>query len=701
MVSRAPPILLGAILFVSPGIAPRLSCKVCQIRVSKCQKYAVVHAIRGVWFDDEQYGGMQLPAEGGGVYCKHRQASWQRDCGLLASVQRRVANVCSVGIENLSRSLQQHGPFTLVITRNAYGGTKAFLDDILPKHAVLVTPKDLMSEAIFAGEKVSDYALLTVNVGGRLAGVLTGSMLLRALTGEVESLWEKLFINHVIGFPAIFLEGLFAIKAKRFISITHDWTWLFKSSTPTFKTLHGIGGAERNYALQPFHSKLEMKSQNEMTAGIFRMSGAPFRSLDVVQMPDYNASLYPARPAHSMLKVGIIGAISRIKGAELIVPLSKELDLFIFGAIDGTVRGAGRVRCQGYNGIEELNTLLRRERPNVLIVPAMTPETYSYTLTLSMLTRLPIIVMRTPESYDHVAIINRVQAYRHTYYDNFTSAPAVAALAQSVRGSHFHLINPRVHVPPQWSHILAPKLYNVVLVASKIVTSANPLSYYPTRSRFTPKQRFDHCLETIASIRERVPNSFIVFIDNSDLAAASEAEGDGVDWTAELRSKADAFINDHTNKSLAYYTDVSDHKALGEALLLLQGMDWLEEQQVMAAMIFKLTARYTLNENFDFSQFRTPTNIFKRPTVGFAHDLKPTYIYTCFYKIADNHFSNFRNSLRNIITTLIYMIDGRIPTAIFDDIESRLAASLPDVQLVSSLGVTQRVSPYEVPDVHI
>jgi hypothetical protein len=351
-----------------------------------------------------------------------------------------------------------------------------------------------------------------------------------------------------------------------------------------------------------------------------------------------------------------------------------------------------------YKTISGLNELLRQERPNVLIVPARWPETYSYTLTLAMLTKLPVIVLRNSETFDDCPVIRRSKLYPLAHFHDFQSLPSVVKLAESIRGTEFHLVKPQVHVPPQWRQLLAPQLPNVFLVASKIVTSATPLSYWPFRSRFTPQQRFQHSLETIASIRLRVPASFVVFIDNSDFQSARAAAGDDTDWAAAIAVQADVFINDWTNKSLAYYTDVSDHKALGEAMLLEQGMQRLEEMDVMPAGVFKLTARYVLNANFSMSRFANPYNIFKRPAVGPAHDLKPTYLYTCFYKIAAVHLEKFRDSLRSTISTLQYMTDHKIPTGIYDDIESRLAASLPEVHLVETLGVSQRVSVYAVPD---
>jgi len=354
-----------------------------------------------------------------------------------------------------------------------------------------------------------------------------------------------------------------------------------------------------------------------------------------------------------------------------------------------------------FETISQLNDLLAQELPNVLIVTAGWPETYSYTLTLAMLTKLPIIVRKQLEMYDDCPILRRVKEYPLAYFHDFLSLQSVVDLAERIRGQSLNLIDPHVRIHQQWREIMRPSLRNVFLVASKISTSSAPLSYWPNRSRYTAKQRFQDSLETIASIRQRVPESFVVFIDNTDLARARKATNDTRDWAATLREAADVFINDWDNTSLAYYTDKSDHKGLGEAMLLEAGLQRLSEMNIMASSVFKLTARYTLNANFSMSRFDNDYNVFKRPAEGPAHDLKPTYRYTCFYKIASIHIDKFRASLRSTISTLKYMTERNIPTAIYDDIESRLAASLPDVHLVDMLGVTQRVSVYEVPDKYI
>ena len=69
-----------------------------------------------------------------------------------------------------------------------------------------------------------------------------------------------------------------------------------------------------------------------------------------------------------------------------------NIELVVFG----TVEDSDYPRQYPYNGIPHLNRLLDDLRPNVLIETSICPETYSYTLTLGMLTRLPILFYKKP-----------------------------------------------------------------------------------------------------------------------------------------------------------------------------------------------------------------------------------------------------------------------------------------------------------------
>lgn len=193
-------------------------------------------------------------------------------------------------------------------------------------------------------------------------------------------------------------------------------------------------------------------------------------------------------------------------------------------------------------------------------------------------------------------------------------------------------------------------------------------------------------MESIVSIRKHLPDSFVVLIDNSNVSR-------------ELGSLVDLMVSDVTNETLRRATDEAEAKQLGEAMLLLQGLEALKQQQVMFKHLFKLTGRYVLNDDFNYSTYRNSMNVFKLAKLGRSVSLhKDFYAYTCFFKIDWEHVESFRAALSRIVGDLSHMLESNIPTMLHDDVESRLSLMLPNVKYVQVLGVTQRVSTWETED---
>ncbi|CAJ1409165.1 unnamed protein product [Effrenium voratum] len=779
----------------------------------------------------------------------------------------------------LESLLRAAAPFVLVLQANVQGGTATFLKSVLNPDCVVVTP--ILNIPI-----VSRYSLapttdsLKVKVGS-FSITCTSSELLLTLRNCT---FSKVFINHPLGFSHSFITGLFSMQ-KRFISITHDYVWVFDKVQPTFSDLQTAEGGRRNYAFKELLPKLEMKTQTMATSQNFALFDH-FKSLQAVPMPDYHSSEGQPTAASKDLVIGVIGDVSWIKGLEAVLQLSRlvpdggkcedmfvgssyiqlgqwriapmddmhlsishqkgqtplifrsdgtmhmgprtdynawtrdgacselsvtsgrdfvqigdwrmgtmsqhfvvshrlnashpsvltngkskradnfalniwvlpaessnvafradsmqigswslfqtpqafaildsfgeavtlkadgsaaqhdapfghfkwqpaeqrcsfpssQVKVVVFGNVASMCHAGGNFHKQAFGNIREFNELLLRVRPNVLLIPAIWPETYSYTLTLAMLTNLPIIVRQSHVDF-RAAILARAQEYPRAHFHDFNDMNGVLALANRVKGDTFTQVNPELVLPQQWKYLLTPSLYNVVLVASKIVTSTRPLWYHPKRSRFSPQERFEQTLGTISSIRHAIPQSFVVLIDNSRLDKT---------YYKHLKGVVDIFVNDAENQDLRHWTDESDAKQLGEAMLLLQGLHALQKHQVMYEQLFKLTGRYLVNAKFDFQRFDNSHNIFKRATIGKSvEQQKPYYAYTCFFKIHYAHTEAFHSALSSVVSELKELISQGMATFLHDDIESRLSLMLPDVVYIPSLGVSQRVSTWDTPD---
>ena len=219
---------------------------------------------------------------------------------------------------------------------------------------------------------------------------------------------------------------------------------------------------------------------------------------------------------------------------------------------------------------------------------------------------------------------------------------------------------------------------------------SKPLWYHPQRSRFSAQERFNQTIETLKSIRLAIPDCFIVLIDNSPIDR---------EQAMRLESLANAFVNDVNNQDLRYWTDESEAKQIGEAMLLQQGLDALEEHEVMYEQLFKLSGRYMLNHKFNLQTYNNTHNVFKLARVGKSLNLhKPFYAYTCFFNIYYEHIHAFRAVLSSMTAELKAMIARNMSTFLHDDVESRLSLMLPEVVYVEELGVTQRISTWDAED---
>jgi hypothetical protein len=370
----------------------------------------------------------------------------------------------------------------------------------------------------------------------------------------------------------------------------------------------------------------------------------------------------------------------------------KNVRTVVFGNLASNCGAGDNLFSERYNDIEELNTLLKQERPNVLIITSEWPETYSYTLSIAMLTELPIIVLNT-SSHFYSAISSRLMSYNNSFFHDFKNLTDLVRLADSVKVPYLRLIDSSKSASLPWKNIFHPVLYNVVLIASKIIPSKHPLWYHSSRSRFSLEDRYLQTIETIRSVRQYIPNSYIVFIDNSDFQARV---------SHELRSLVNLFVNDVDDRELIVKTDLSEAKQLGELSLLASGISALERNKVMYRNLFKLTGRYILNSRFKYQTFDNSRNIFKIASSKHYIDAGKTfYAYTCFFKISYGYIEVFKSAIKKLAVQLQTMMTENIPVHLHDDLEARLPWMLPDVMFVSNLGVTQRVSVWDTPDTDI
>lgn len=123
------------------------------------------------------------------------------------------------------------------------------------------------------------------------------------------------------------------------------------------------------------------------------------------------------------------------------------------------------------------------------------------------------------------------------------------------------------------------------IVTSCIKPCDRPFNYINTRSVYTPDERLEQTQHTIDSIRKYCPDAYILLIDNGleDMAAGVG----GVD--------KHIYIGD---RWLVRKAADSQYKTLGEFTLLINAGKELIRLRQDFDVIFKLSGRYWLNDNF-------------------------------------------------------------------------------------------------------
>lgn len=160
-----------------------------------------------------------------------------------------------------------------------------------------------------------------------------------------------------------------------------------------------------------------------------------------------------------------------------------------------------------------------------------------------------------------------------------------------------------------------------VIVTSVLNPSSNPLDYASIRSIYSPPQRVEQSLKTIASIRKNMGGVRIVFVDCS-VALPDEARS-----IKDCLYEQDKFI-DLSKNSFVLNSVASPNKSYGELMLL----DWAISNLSFHGDIFKISGRYYLNDEFNLDVFDKTADV-NCKTRGFHFTNDKNICLTAFYRM--------------------------------------------------------------------
>jgi hypothetical protein len=550
------------------------------------------------------------------------------------------------------------------------GGARFFLDIIISYY------------------KQSTTILVVKNINSKLNLIINNEYLLNDSLTVDESITfidnykhkiSKIFFNHIIDHNKAFILKLFTIN-KETIFITHDYYLLCNKPQVYMHEL--ISSNSKCYLdINKFDKVI---TQNQVNIDIFNRYYK--KNINIIELPDFKKSKKKIITNNdNNIIVGIIGFISIEKGKEILDKLNdyfKNTNIKI--VVFGYVEILNFTNYFTYNNISELNSLLTTHKPNLLLELSLWPETYSYTLTLSMLTQLPILCLT--KKFKSV-VTSRLGNYDKVYY--FKNYQDVVSLINKHKQDYFYTIEETIYLNELWNHIFLvpnqidsqPLPYfknmqnkNVIFITSKIIVSNNSFSYVKNRSYYTKQERLTQTIKTIESIRKYIPNSYIILLDNSIF--------NNFEYNI-LEELTDTFINITDNYTLNFFTDIFEYKAFGEISQQLAFLNlFLKEDYLSIKNFFKITGRYELNFDFNYHQYDNNLNIFKKDT---NIDSK-NYYFTCFYKLD----KSILKQVQTIFETFIQNKEKYMNN--YSDLEVIFPNAIIDnINVVDNLGVIENI----------
>ena len=364
-------------------------------------------------------------------------------CNLLYSIKenhinytrtfnmREIINCNMINITKFNKIKE----FILIIDfPNGGGGTTFFLNTIISMY------------------KMNTTFVIARNHNNLVYFYVNDELLLDIKYNEVDSInfiynnkdkINKIFVNHTLNHNNNFINCLFNIN-KHVTTITHDFYYITNTPNPFYHIIKD--DIRSNIIINKFDMVI---TQNIKNLNIFNKYLYNKMDIVITQLPDAKDSNELINTNNNITIICFIGCISNIKGSIYIEQLyeyyksNNMVKLIIFGSTNMNIN----IEQFIYKSIEELNRLLIQHKPNIIIETSIWPETYSYTLTLMMLTQLPIIYFK--KSFDSV-IEDRLKDYNKAYPVN--NIYEINNILFEKKQNYFYTIKPTIYFNYFWDN---------------------------------------------------------------------------------------------------------------------------------------------------------------------------------------------------------------------------------------------------------
>jgi hypothetical protein len=134
----------------------------------------------------------------------------------------------------------------------------------------------------------------------------------------------------------------------------------------------------------------------------------------------------------------------------------------------------------------------------------------------------------------------------------------------------------------------------IAFIITSVINTSSHNWTYAQRSAFTPEQRFNQSIGTIESIKRKVPDAHIYFIEGSKLSD---------EMHTIISGKVTQLVYDYEGDENISAISNSPYKGHGEAKQTLDAIAAIINSEIKYDYIFKLSGRYQLSDTFDYKRF--------------------------------------------------------------------------------------------------
>lgn len=129
----------------------------------------------------------------------------------------------------------------------------------------------------------------------------------------------------------------------------------------------------------------------------------------------------------------------------------------------------------------------------------------------------------------------------------------------------------------------------IIIITSCINVDSSPLSYFHTRSVFSPEERLQQTVFTLQKLREKIPHAKLILANNNYLT--DEQKNILMEHCDTIYNIDDTKVKTHPNKSFS------------ECVSLLNTCQYILDSQIEFDYVFKTSGRYYLMDEFDINKW--------------------------------------------------------------------------------------------------